>query len=136
MKQALGEGISRPLLQILCAPVSMSKLKTPTGVAGWNRFHQRANSSSCSRAQASNTTSSQQRDQTGPGQAAGGGAERPQRSTGVLRHAVAPGLVVKYQLQQQHLQRTNNIVAVAFLKHIVSLDIYYVLKLEAERSIW
>ena len=47
----------------------MSKLKTPTGVAGWNRFHQRANSSSCSRAQASNTTSSQQRDQPGPGPA-------------------------------------------------------------------
>ena len=51
----------------------MSKLKPPTGVAGRNRFHQRANSSSCSRAQASNTSSSQQRDQPGPGQAAAAG---------------------------------------------------------------
>ena len=96
----------------------MSKLKTPTDVAGWNRFHQRANSSSCSRAQASNTSSSQQRDQPGPGPGCCW-VERPQRSTGALRHAVAPGLVVKYQLQQQLLTTlTNNNVEVAFLKQI------------------
>ena len=96
----------------------MSKLKTPAGVAGWNRFHQRANSSSCSRAQASNTSSSQQRDQPGPGPGCCW-VERPQRSTGALRHAVAPGLVVKYQLQHQLLTTlTNNNVEVAFLKQI------------------
>ena len=45
--------------------------------------------------------------------------ERPQRGTGALRHAVAPGLVVKYQLQQQLLTTlTNNNVEVAFLKQI------------------
>ena len=57
--------------------------------------------------------------------------ERPQRGTGALRHAVAPGLVlvVKYQLQQQLLTTQNQQQCWSgFLEtdSLVSLDIYYV----------